>query len=175
MDELQNDGISSHGWASQDLVLNPPMAEEKRQSFHKGLMRMMRGGESLPLTLQFSELTFLPGQSSIIQSQVAPPGYVVGDPKAPKGANSRLSKRKSTLSQEIINSSDGSRCSLSSQYAVETLDLVILISLTCKNGLRAERRHKIQLSTGSAKDILMMVHHKCRLLLRQSVAQMLRK
>jgi hypothetical protein len=50
------------------------------------------------------QLALLPGQSSIIQSQVVAPGYVVEDPKAPKRSSSRLSRRKSALSQEIINS-----------------------------------------------------------------------
>ncbi|KAH8687339.1 hypothetical protein BGZ60DRAFT_425248 [Tricladium varicosporioides] len=99
----RNEGISSHEWASHGLVHNPSMVKAKRQSFHKGAIRIMGGRESWPLISNIKPV-LLPGQSSIIPSQVAPLGSIVEDSKVLKHSSLRLSRQGSTFSQETINS-----------------------------------------------------------------------
>jgi hypothetical protein len=96
-----DDGISSHDWASQNLAQIPDMAKVKRRSTHLGFMRRSGARDSWPLVSNI-QMTVVQGKSTIMQSQVASPGYVVEDPKAPKRSSSRLSRR-STICQVQIN------------------------------------------------------------------------
>lgn len=81
-----------------------------------------------------------------------------------------LSPRKEVLGKGFqpapprANSPTPSGESRDSLCGTKTPDLVIPASLTSpsKHGLRGERRHKMQISTGSAKDISMMIHNDSR-------------
>jgi hypothetical protein len=91
------EGISAHDWASRDLATpNPPMAKAKRRSTHLRFLRRSGMRDSWPLASNM-QMALLQGQSTIAQSQVAPPGYVIEDPKVPRRSSSRLSRRKSAI------------------------------------------------------------------------------
>ncbi|KAN0099969.1 hypothetical protein V8E51_013744 [Hyaloscypha variabilis] len=86
------EGGSAPDWGSQD----PPMAQIKRRSTHLKFLRRSRARDSWPLASDI-HMTILNGQATISQSQVAPPGYVIEEPKVPRRSNSRMSKRKSAI------------------------------------------------------------------------------
>jgi hypothetical protein len=92
---LLEKSISSSNWASQDL----PMPKAKRPSVHTSLFRMTGPRDSWPL-LSNIPMAFLPGQSHMTPSPVAPPGYVVEDLKWPKRSSSILSRKKTSISQK---------------------------------------------------------------------------
>lgn len=90
------EGVSTRDWASQDQAQTPPTARIKRRSTHLGCFRRPGARDSWPLASNI-QMTVLQGQSTLSQSQVAPPGYVIEEPKVPKRSSSRLSRRKSVI------------------------------------------------------------------------------
>lgn len=86
------EGDLAPDWATQD----PPMARIKRRSTHLGFLRRSETRDSWPLASDI-HMKILHGQTTISQSQVAPPGYVIEDPKVARRSNSRMSKRKSVI------------------------------------------------------------------------------
>ncbi|CZR68204.1 uncharacterized protein PAC_18103 [Phialocephala subalpina] len=69
---------SSSDWQDVDLSDHaPPLATAQRPSFHRGVARVR---ESWPLASNIP-LKLLPSQTTMILSPVAPPGYVVPQPK----------------------------------------------------------------------------------------------
>ncbi|KAE9364851.1 hypothetical protein N431DRAFT_489319 [Stipitochalara longipes BDJ] len=85
------EGGSASDWASED----PPVAKIKRQSTHLGFLRRSGTRDSWPLASEI-HMKIIHGQATIHQSQVAPPGYVIEDPKVSR-SNSRMSRRKSAI------------------------------------------------------------------------------
>ncbi|KAH8751428.1 hypothetical protein BGZ57DRAFT_728847, partial [Hyaloscypha finlandica] len=98
------EGISTYDWASQDLATQDlPMAKAKRRSTHLTFLRRSSMRDSWPLASNM-QMALQQGQSTIAQSQVAPPGYVIEEPKVPRISSSRLSRKKSTaIHQEHAN------------------------------------------------------------------------
>ncbi|PMD12877.1 hypothetical protein NA56DRAFT_450712 [Hyaloscypha hepaticicola] len=95
-------GISSYNWASEDLAQNPSMIKVKRRSTHLGSMRRSDTRDSWPLASN-NQLSKLEGHSTMGQSQVAPPGYVVEDLKLPRRSGSRVSRMRSPISPVRTN------------------------------------------------------------------------
>lgn len=110
-------GLSFNQWTSldgetaacdwEDVHLSdhpPPMATAKRLSFHRGLVRLR---ESWPLATNIP-LKMLPSQTSVVLSPVAPPGYVIQEPKR---QSTKLSRRpdstESKGDSKARKSSDG--------------------------------------------------------------------
>lgn len=110
-------GLSFNQWTSldgrtaacdwEDVQLSdhpPPMATAKRLSFHRGLVRVR---ESWPLATNIP-LKMLPSQTSMVLSPVAPPGYLIQEPKR---QSTKLSRRpdstESKGDSKVPKSSDG--------------------------------------------------------------------
>ncbi|KAH7383475.1 hypothetical protein BKA64DRAFT_582216, partial [Cadophora sp. MPI-SDFR-AT-0126] len=79
-------------WARQDGLQKPPRV--KSRSPHRSIFRAPSVRDSWPLNTTVP-LGFRPGQTPMVLNPVAPPGYVVQDPKWPKRTTS-LPGRKSS-------------------------------------------------------------------------------
>ncbi|KUJ17803.1 uncharacterized protein LY89DRAFT_61744 [Mollisia scopiformis] len=87
-------GVVAGDWEDVDLSDHaPPMATAKRMSFHRGVIRVR---ESWPLASTIP-LKVLPSQATMNLSTVAPPGYVVQEPK--RQSTKLLRRRDSTDSK----------------------------------------------------------------------------
>ncbi|KAG4439320.1 hypothetical protein IFR05_005195 [Cadophora sp. M221] len=80
-------------WVKQDGLQRPPLAKSK-SIFQRRFFRTSSVRDSWPL-MSNQPLGFLPGQTTMILSPVAPPGYVVQDPKFLKRTTSILGRKNS--------------------------------------------------------------------------------
>lgn len=80
-------------WVKQDGLQKPPLAKSKSIS-QRGFFGASSVRDSWPL-MSSKPLGFLPGQTTMTLSPVAPPGYVVQDPKWPKRTTSILGRKNS--------------------------------------------------------------------------------
>ncbi|KAE8446214.1 hypothetical protein EG329_012439 [Mollisiaceae sp. DMI_Dod_QoI] len=95
-------GVVSCDWEDVDLSDHPPpMATAKRLSFHRGVVRVR---ESWPLASNIP-LKLLPSQTTMVLSPVAPPGYVVQEPKR---QSAKLSRRRDSAGSKGESSKPGS-------------------------------------------------------------------
>ncbi|OWP04310.1 hypothetical protein B2J93_9378 [Marssonina coronariae] len=80
-------------WAKDDGLQMPPLAKSKSVK-QRSFFRTSSVRDSWPL-ISNKPLGFLPSQSSMVLSPVAPPGYVVQDPKLPKRTASLMGRKNS--------------------------------------------------------------------------------
>ncbi|PVH73783.1 hypothetical protein DL98DRAFT_43885 [Cadophora sp. DSE1049] len=88
-------------WAKQDGLQKPPIAKSK--SSHRSIFRTSSVRDSWPLNTTVP-LGFRPGQTTIVLSPVAPPGYVVQDPKWPRRTTSLPGRKNSQDSSKSASS-----------------------------------------------------------------------
>ncbi|KAH7330495.1 hypothetical protein BKA65DRAFT_509486 [Rhexocercosporidium sp. MPI-PUGE-AT-0058] len=88
-------------WIKQDGLQRPPLARTKSTS-QRRFFRSSSVRDSWPL-MSNKPLGFLPGQTTMILSPVAPPGYVVQEPKWAKRTSSILGRKNSQDSSKSIS------------------------------------------------------------------------
>jgi len=136
---------SREEWIKQDGLQKPPNARTKAP--HRSIFRTSSVRDSWPLNTTVP-MTFLPSQTNMVLSPVAPPGYVVQDPKWPKRTTSLPGTSRTASSARDPYSTDVMPYRRVHRRSTSETQLSTILRSTSQR-LKAAQRHSMTRTSSS--------------------------